>query len=152
MGSGKATGSGAPPRREEASPIAALSGLGPPVHPGLSAREQEIAAIVYARTAAAAAELEEALAGLPAPEVQCLLRDLVAKGVLNRTDGRNGTPIYSPALRLVAMQEQALTGLAGDYFEGSLEKAARLLILLLHERQPEAIDRLACYLKSAAGD
>jgi hypothetical protein len=144
----KATGSGAPPEREEASPIAALSGLGPPVYPGLSAREQEIAAVVYAKTAAAASELEAALADLPAPEVQSLLRDLVAKGVLDSTDGRNGAPILSPALRLVEMQTQALAGLAVDYFEGSLEKAVRLMILLLHKRQPEAIDSVAFYLKS----
>lgn len=148
MGNGKATRRGAPPQGRIAPPAADLSGLGSPAYPGLSAREQEIASIVHAKGAAAANELEEALADMPASVLRSMLGDLVAKGVLNRTDGARGTPIISPALRLVEMQEQALAGVVDEHFEGSLEKAVRLLILLVHKRQPEVLDHLALYLKA----
>jgi len=149
MGTGRATRPDAPPQDRIASPIAAISGLGAPAHTGLSPPEQEIASIVYAKGAAAAAELEEALGDLPAPAVRSMLGDLVAKGVLNETGGESGSPIFSQALRLVEIQEQALAGVADEYFDGSLEKAVRLLILLLCKREPEALDRLALFLRSA---
>ena len=124
--------------------------LGPsaPHYPFLSPDEQELAALVYSRTAATALELVQALSpGISEGDVRAALDRLVSRQVLRESEGR-GVRFYVQALRQTEIQQEAMVRLAEEHFDGSLANAARLLLVLVHRNEPEALPGLSAFMKS----
>ena len=120
-----------------------------PQHPSLTPLEKELAALVYARTAATAGELAQtASPAMRSVDVQAALDRLVAKQVLRETKGPQGARFYVQALRQTEIQQNALMRLAAQQFDGSLANAARLLLLLVHKHQPDTLPALSPFMQS----
>lgn len=88
----------------------------------LYGREREIASLVYRRSLATAAQVEQALAHeVSNPAVRSMLNRLVHKGVLNRVQMKsNGAFIYAPAISDQSERERNITEVVDDFFDGSL--------------------------------
>ena len=138
-----------------ALPSLVAGALRTPALTKLPPREQEIAAIVYLHTNVTAKDLEAALSNeITNSAIRCMLGRLIAKGVLRRHKGHGKTFIYSPALLLPDIQERALERVAEDYFGGSLYQASQRLLMLMREREPDALSALSRQLEvppAAAG-
>lgn len=138
-----------PPSREDARLTPGVSPLGTPSYPLLTAQEQEIAALVYARTAATAAELEQAFSTtMKAAQVRGALDSLTARQVLRASKGPGGLRFYVQALKQTDIQQQAARKLADEQFDGGLANAARLLILLVHAHEPASLPELSTFLET----
>ena len=97
-------------------------------------RERELATIVYARGAITAKQMEEELsASIANASIRSMLNRLVAKGILKRVLGYKAF-VYLPALTPSDSGSLALKQFADDYFDGSLQQAARAMTKLLNDR------------------
>jgi predicted transcriptional regulator len=108
-------------------------------------REREIAAIVYRRGLATAADVQADLSReLSNAAVRSMLNRLVAKAILTRTKyGPYGTLIYGPALTQASARETALRRFADDFFAGSLPSLARAIAdLFATERRTDRPEEL----------
>lgn len=108
-------------------------------------REREIAAIVYRRGLATAADVQAGLSReLSNAAVRSMLNRLVAKAILTRTKyGPHGTLIYAPALTRASARETALRRFADDFYEGSLPSLARAIAdLFATERRTDVPQEL----------
>lgn len=101
----------------------------PPEVRRLYPREREIAAIVYLRGLATAADIETGLSSpLSNAAVRSMLNRLVAKGILTRLKcGPHRTFVYGPALTSAAARETALRQFAQDFYAGSLASLAEAI-------------------------
>lgn len=125
------------------------SPIGLPCHPFLKAQEQEIAALVFTRTATTAAELERAFsATMDAAQVRAALDSLAAKQVLRESKGQGHLRFYVQALKQTEIQQQAARRLADEQFDGGLANAARLLILLVHAHEPASVPTLSNFMET----
>lgn len=108
----------------------ALGGLGP--------RQQEIAGIVYAATAATPRDVQARLSDRRSLRlVRTLLDRMVAKGVLKRRrSGRHNEIIYIAAIVTPTVKEFAVRRLVDEQFNGSFDDAA-LTITELAKRTPK---------------
>ena len=138
-----------PPSREDARLVPGAAPVALPSYPFLAAQEQEIAALVYIRTATTAAELERAFsATMNAAQVRAALGSLAAKQVLRESKGQGDLRFYVQALKQTEIQQQAARKLADEQFDGGLANAARLLILLVHTHEPASLPALSDFMET----
>jgi predicted transcriptional regulator len=95
-------------------------------------REREIAEIVYANGLATANDVQAALSDpLTNAAIRSMLNRLVRKGILSRRPKDDGVEyVYYPVVTHEVSQERALRELAEDFFGGSLEEAAVVVMNL----------------------
>jgi predicted transcriptional regulator len=94
----------------------------------LSRRERQILDILYARSAATAAEVREALPDPPSySAVRALLRILEEKG--HATHETRGTRyVYLPSVPRESARHSALSRIVQTFFDGSAAQAAAALV------------------------
>jgi predicted transcriptional regulator len=94
----------------------------------LSRRERQIMDVLYARGAATAAEVQEAIPDPPSySAVRALLRILEEKGHA-RHETQGPRYVYLPQLSRQRARKSALKRLVSTFFEGSAAQAAAALI------------------------
>jgi predicted transcriptional regulator len=114
----------------------------------LSRRERQIMDVLYARRAATAAEVRDALPDPPSySAVRALLRILEEKGhARHEQDGPRY--VYSPQVPRDRARRSALKRLVSTFFGGSAAQAAAALIGS-ESLSPEEVSRLSALLEKA---
>ncbi len=109
----------------------------------LSRRERQIMDIVYARGAATAAEVQQAMADPPGySAVRAMLRVLEEKGHLKH-EQQGPRYVFQPTVTRASARRSALKQLLQTFFDGSTEQAvAALLDISASEMSTEELDRL----------
>ena len=127
-----------------ADPDPRLQALGP--------RQQEIAQIIYAKTAATPQEIQARLSERRSVRViRTLLDRLVAKGVIKRRrSGRHSELIYVAAIATESVKQTALKRLVNERFGGSFANAA-VLVAAMEQKVPRVPQSLVAARQLANG-
>jgi predicted transcriptional regulator len=101
-------------------------------------REREIAEIVYGNGRATAKDVQAQLSDpLTNAAIRSMLNRLVRKGILTRSTKEDGVEyLYYPIVTHALSRERALKQLAEDFFGGSLQEAAVVVMNLARSAPP----------------
>jgi BlaI family penicillinase repressor len=120
---------------------------------GLSRRERQIMHILYERSQATVAEVQEALPDPPGySAVRRLIAILEEKGQVRHTLVGKGY-VYSPAESWTAVSKSAIEQVVESFFGGSVEKAVATLLASQKTRPSEdELQRLEALIRQARAE